>query len=253
MKELPTIIADIDMHGCEYRESQHLTHIDGFLVFYKNHGRLILRTQLTDKEKLHGVQWLLSELKQTDIRQPQLYFWSREEIHSTTAKDQPLTVQQRLPQEIASPWSPSSETATSTTDFFSLTSTEKPAQPLLLLNVSRSFLHAAVSTITAQPVMRRRELEDEHILTIEEILSAHSAVLSLQTPAEGDWNIIVRITPPIVGQLLMTIGTHTFSAPLSDEGSAVLMGIAPELLQNRGGQDLDLWLKSDAGMDTNQT
>ena len=253
MKELPTIIADIDMHGCEYRESQSLTHIDGFLVFYKNHGRLTLRTQLTDKEKLHGVQRLLSELNQTNIRQPQLYFWSKEEIHSTTTKDQPLPVQQEQPQDTGSSRTPTSENSTSATTFFSLKSTEKSTQSLLLLSVSRSFLHAAVSTITAQPIMRRRDLDNEHILTIEEILSTYSAALSLQTLAEGNWNIIVRITPPIAGQLQMTIGTHSFSAPLNDEGAAVLTGIAPELLQNPGGQDLELWLKSDAEIDTGQT
>ena len=63
----------IDLRGCEYRESEQLTHIDGFLVVYNGHGRLTLGAHLSPSRKLTGVQHLLDQLQPGAT--PQLYMW----------------------------------------------------------------------------------------------------------------------------------------------------------------------------------
>lgn len=229
MKPVPMIIADmqIDLRGCEYHESQQLTHIDGFLVYYNGRGRLTLRMSLTDQEKLDGVHRLLSQLEQPVMQEPTLYFWAREDVDSTHAHSQARQ---------ASP-------ASATTWLDPVPVSRTLAERASLLHVPRVLLYTAARKVVPQRLVHRGQDQEEHTFVDEDTPSGHHASLSLVTPNGSTLSLLVQLEPATVGLVGVTLGSRIFQAPLTALGTARLDGIPPELLVEVDGPDLEVWLE----------
>lgn len=242
MKPLPATIADtnLDLHGCEYHESQQLTHIDGFLVAYNGHGRLTLSADLSDQEKLHGARRLLDQLEHTVAGEPQLFFWTKDDRAATYASD-------RAPGWAAPPPDPSADArppahVAASGQSVTLRSATRAPQ-FSLLHVPRVIIHTAARTIAQQPRVRRGADQEEHTLVEDDTPSGHYASLSLCRLNSPNWSLLVRIDPPAPGHIRATLGAHSFQAALTATGTALLDGIPPELLLAADGPDLELWFE----------
>lgn len=247
MRPLPTTIADtnLDLHGCEYHESQQLTHIDGFLVSYNGHGRLTLSADLSDQEKLHGARRLLDQLEQTVAGEPQLFFWTRDDRADTLASGQ-------APGLAASPpgQSPDAPPAARVAAADVAAPAQRMAPPgaaralrFSLLHVPRVIIHTAARTIANQPRVRRGADQEQHTLVEDDTPSGHYASLSLRKLNSLSWSLLVQIEPPAPGHIRATIGAHSFQAALTASGAALLDAIPPALLLDADGPDLELCLE----------
>ena len=247
MKSVATMIADIqlDLHGCEYHESQQLTHIDGFLVYYNGHGRLTVSQDLTEQEKLLGVQRLLSQLEHAAAQQPQLYFWTRGGASSTQASS-PALPRTAPPLDRPAHACPAARSAADpgpALPFLPMRPTRTDPSMITLLSMPGIQVASAVRSIIHQPPIRQVKPQEEHTLLEEETATGQYASLSLHVPSGAPWSIVVRIVPPMPGRVHLTLGSQRFQAPLAATGTAMLEGIAPELLLDAEGPDLELLLE----------
>lgn len=79
MSTLQTLInQDGDIWTVEYRESQRLTRIGGFLMTYGAQSSIILSKKLTDNAKDRGHTTLLEQLYRTPIGKAGTTFWEPE-------------------------------------------------------------------------------------------------------------------------------------------------------------------------------
>lgn len=248
MKAVPALIVDmqLDLHGCEYHESQQLTHIDGFLVYYNGHGRLTLSEHLTDQEKVQGAQRLLDQLEHTVVREPQLYFWTSGDIGGASIGNRSSPRESSQPDPSADAHAMSSLAAgsslsTALSQLVLMGSTRR--QVFSLLQVPHAAIHTAVHTIINHAQVRRDMPQEEHTLVEEEAASGHYTSLTLKILNQPLWSLLVQITPPVPGQVRLTLGSHSFQAILTATGTAVLDGITPDLLLDAEGPDLELWLE----------
>ena len=72
-------LADTHNHlpwSLEYRESDRLRHIGGFLITYGSQCRVVLSASLPDGEKEHGLKYLLVRLADTPIGETGVYLWN---------------------------------------------------------------------------------------------------------------------------------------------------------------------------------
>ena len=59
----------------EYRESERLTHIDGFLMTYQDLSCITLSSHLNEADKARGRAWLLDRLAETNLGASDVHFW----------------------------------------------------------------------------------------------------------------------------------------------------------------------------------
>jgi hypothetical protein len=251
MKNIPALLTDrqIDLRGCEYRESPHLTHIDGLLVYYHQHGQLVLSARLTDSEKLHGVQRLLSKLEPASSEQPQIVFWTKGEAHDAHSPGQRRIGPASQP---ATPPELPVITGAGANFFAPMSATVKRANRISLLQVPRDFLPRAIHAITDQRPTRGAVPEEGHTFVEEETTTGHLVSLDLRMPSGSRWSIVAQITPPLQGQLHLSLGRSSFQSLLSDDGTGILSEIEPDLLLNANGPDLELWLELERDVDAEQ-
>lgn len=76
----------------------------------------------------------------------------------------------------------------------------------------------------------------------EEEDEGRQITVSVQKQA-GAWIIRVTITPPIAGDLLVTLGDERFRATIDPNGSATVGPIPPQLLQQSVGPDLTIQIE----------
>lgn len=61
----------------EYRESENLTNLGGFLMEYGNQRRVTMNAQLTDEEKRRALSYLLDQLAEASEKAG-VYLWIRD-------------------------------------------------------------------------------------------------------------------------------------------------------------------------------
>lgn len=62
-------------HGVDYRESDHLTNLGGFLMTYGNQCRITMSARLSTEEKARGMEYLIGHLDEMTSGKPGVYLW----------------------------------------------------------------------------------------------------------------------------------------------------------------------------------
>ena len=211
------MVALQEVKGCEYNESEHLTHIDGFLITYKGRCRITINARLTDAEKFQGVKYLLTTAADSMLEQSAVLFWTSN-VSAYTAIPAAHTPTLPLP--------PASVL---------------PVVPLMQINYA--FIHTAVAAIASQPVTRQIVGQGEHVLIDEHIEAGYDIQVLVQHTTDPRWSLQIKLSPAPQGHIIMLIGPHTFRLPLAPDGSAVLADVDPALLLAAEGADIDLGLE----------
>lgn len=77
MELMNTLVSDLGAPwNMKYSESEHLTHIGGFLMTYGKQCRVTLSTHLSKEEKVFGLKHLLACLAETPPGSASVHLWS---------------------------------------------------------------------------------------------------------------------------------------------------------------------------------
>ncbi|HEY0738282.1 MAG TPA: hypothetical protein VGD69_25415 [Herpetosiphonaceae bacterium] len=209
----------IDLKGCAYHESDSLTHIDGFLVYYNNHGHLTLSTRLSDEEKLQGIHRLLNAIDSATRRKVRISLWTRDSATQTVG---PVSSSEHLRQPEPSP--PTAGPETRAAELPSLPFAHVPtfnASQLPLIHLDQHFIHDIAQMLTLQSTARTITPEQEHVLLDEQTETGYSVTLTLAQKERDRWELRVQLEPALSGQIMLELEQQTCRANLSSSGLAV--------------------------------
>jgi hypothetical protein len=117
--------------------------------------------------------------------------------------------------------------------------------------VSRVLGTFSVSRNTLRQVFNlRRSLgvawgdEAEELVLIDDELAGHQLTLSVQPQIGCDWSVSVMLAPPLAGEVILSLGSNIFSAPIDSTGSVYIPHIAGALIHADNGPDLSVTIKA---------
>jgi hypothetical protein len=119
--------------------------------------------------------------------------------------------------------------------------------PLLrpLLHLVRDFLALALPPPARLAPATRGLNEGPVVLSGRETEAGGQVVLSVEERPDGDWSVIVAMTPPQTGWLVLTLGDTRFRTRFDAQGDAVVACVPTTLLAGTAGPDLVVELEPD--------
>lgn len=67
------------MYDIDYRESNDMTLLGGFLMTFKNQRRITINARLTEEEKAQGLAHMLEYLERVGDTQVIMYLWTADQ------------------------------------------------------------------------------------------------------------------------------------------------------------------------------
>ena len=85
--------------------------------------------------------------------------------------------------------------------------------------------------------------DEDQIIALEEEWNEYKILLHMQRQIDGNWSILVKIVPPILGQAIFSLGTETFRAAFGSDGQALANDIPSTLLSAIDGPGMNLLIE----------
>jgi len=123
----------------------------------------------------------------------------------------------------------------------------QPAQPARtqLAQLARPLLYRALAGSPPARGTSRGQAGQSYILT--EQASIHGDLLvSVQRQPNAEWRIDVIHQPPLIGSLVLTLGTNRFRARFNPQGRVIIHDVPFDLLTAPDGPDLEIDFETDA-------
>jgi predicted anti-sigma-YlaC factor YlaD len=119
-----------------------------------------------------------------------------------------------------------------------------PPRRQRLVALTRPFLNHALPTPLALIGVTRGSTGPV-ILLDGDAESGKQIVFSVQEQPDQRWLVVVHVTPPVAGWLVLSLGASSFRARFDDQGHAMVTDIPTELLAAHDGPDLEIGFEQD--------
>jgi hypothetical protein len=117
--------------------------------------------------------------------------------------------------------------------------------PQPLLHLVRDFLARALPPPARLARAMRGPNEGPVVLSSRALGAGRQLTLSVQEQPDGDWSVIVAVTPPQAGWLVLALGDTRFRTRFDAQGDAVVACVPAALLAATAGPDLVVGIEPD--------